>query len=659
MSANAASEIPIKAESLTEFRPNAKALLTTITYTAGRDLAGLRRQIAGSVSNVAFASQDEKPKPKQVEILKIAKRLSGDDTVLDEDMNFLLNTVQTGMQIGFYLAGQYDQFSGLRTLRQTASTDTEKGEMGQKVATQAAVAAYVTVLYVLWKLSTYKKEELAALPNDFPGIPESIPLTTQYGALTALLFHWGTYLDQAQSSFGAVKLTQMFFAAALDELKRRSGELKYPDAFTGQFYKLEKTNFIVNGFKDTVQGAAAVVEFRRTELKEIFGNHDAKRVALQVVQFLMAYEFNSKRNPAADIGAFAWLGVFQGWAGTGKSMLLQAIQTILTDRAKQLGIPFAIRPVPGDIISSLQGDSARKYLEYFRTIMNPDELCFAPGDDCEVLYLNRSDHSSSEGSKMVVQSHLQATEGSTAFNHGNVLKVDATNNAFMIDPAVFSRYQFKVIVPGAVTRHDFLDTVKTFGDKVNKLRPKQPIIDLSFPTDYQYLADQGMVAPAEKMEQRAHGLVEFKNKGLVEVYDSVKQKKLTVNQYDLYGTLFAAMKVRYPEFTSRDVRNITTNVMARLFGFPFPEKWFDDKDLFFSKNYDDRKDLLVKYALEYQGGLSVAEVMFQEMVSYVESAIEMLASGRKKRIETMADSLAEQEEAAELYRSRRQALITA
>lgn len=652
------SEIPIKQESVAVHRRTAKALVTSVNCTPTRDLSQLRTEIQnGKEEQVAFASMDKKPKARSLAIFEIAKRICGGDDILDEDMSVAINTVVFGLSLGMYMATQYDEFSGLRTLRQQATkSDSEQVEMSQKIGTTAAIAVYVASYYVSWRLASYKKDELAAFQAEFLGIPESLPLTTQMGALGSLVFHWGSYLEGAQSSFQALKLTQLYFAAALDEIKRRSGELKYTDAFTGQRYKLEKTNLVLNGFKGDFHGAAPVVEFKRTELQEVVGNHEAKRLAQILVQFLLAYCFTAKKNPLVEIGAFPWLVLYQGFAGTGKSMLLRVIQTLLSDYCKELGIPFSIRPLPIDIVSSLQGDSAKAYREYWESLSNPNELVCAPGDDCEVIYLKRDDHSSSEGNKMVVQAHLQLTEGSTAINRGNVLKVDATNNAFMIDPAVFSRYLAKVLVPGAQSRNDFLDQMKIFGDGVNKLRSESPIITLEFPKDYQHLSDQGQTPPAERerMEARKHSLVGFKDKGLVQVYESVKAKNLTIDQYDLYGTLFANMKAKYPQFTSRDVRNIQTCVMSRLFGFPFPKKWFDDKDVFFAKDYEARKRLIIDSALEYQGGLSVAEIVYQEMVYYVEATIQMLDSGRKARIDQMANQILEQEEAAELARLRKQ-----
>ena len=168
-------------------------------------------------------------------------------------------------------------------------------------------------------------------------------------------------------------------------------------------------------------------------------------------------------------------------------------------------------------------------------------------------------------------SHLRLTEGSTALTRGNVLQPHATNNADMIDPAVFSRYQARVAVPGAQTRNDFCDQMRLWGDKLNKLAATD-LITLEFPKEYRFLSDQGFV-PKDEAERKAEGLIRFKDEGLAALWDEIGGAKRSINSYDLYGAFFAKLHERFDQFTSRDVRNITTSATSRLFGFDFPSAW--------------------------------------------------------------------------------------
>jgi hypothetical protein len=230
-----------------------------------------------------------------------------------------------------------------------------------------------------------------------------------------------------------------------------------------------------------------------------------------------------------------------------------------------------------------------------------------------------------------------------------VLQPHATNNADMIDPPVFSRYQFRVLVPGAETRNDFCDQMKLWGDSLNRAA-RSEVIKLAFPGDYPFLSDQGLV-PKDEREQKAGAFIKFKDKELLRLWEEVERKKLAADSYDLYGSFFAALRKRFEQFTSRDVRNVTMNASARLFSFDFPQEWLTQRDMFIAKNYDTKKKMILEAALAYQKGLTVAQVLFQEMVHYVETTIAMLDSGRQHRIRQLAHEIAERNEATELARS--------
>jgi hypothetical protein len=172
------------------------------------------------------------------------------------------------------------------------------------------------------------------------------------------------------------------------------------------------------------------------------------------------------------------------------------------------------------------------------------------------------------------------------------------------------------------------------GDSLNKAASSE-VIKLAFPGDYAFLSDQGLV-PKDEREQKAGAFIKFKDKELLRLWEEVERKKLAADSYDLYGTFFAALRKRFEQFTSRDVRNVTMNASARLFSFDFPQEWLTQRDMFIARDYDTRKKMILEAALAYQKGLTVGQVLFQEMVHYVETTIAMLDSGRQYRIRQLA-----------------------
>ncbi|MBM3261777.1 AAA family ATPase [Candidatus Kaiserbacteria bacterium] len=652
MSAKGTSSIPITHAELRGFFKDASNFIQNVSYAPKKDLAAARADRNPERKTEGFslsAFTEGIPEARSISVIALARTISNDDVLLTERVSTALNIVRTGIQIGMHVGALYAKSSGLERLKEQRgqeTSDADAAARGAMASTQAAITVFCASSYITWKLSQFKQdEELDGVPVDFIGLPEPLALSGSVRALTCVVYHWASYLKSVHTDLGFIKITQLFFKAVVDDLVVQAQTLKHAEVFTENTYHLEKTDFVVRGF-EAQPSSSAVVEFKRVYEKDIVGNHEMKRMLHRLSQMILAYDFQRKMNPMLEFGAFPWLGVLQGSAGTGKSMGLSYLQTLVHDHCKALGLPFQLRPIPNAIVQSLQGASANVYEEWWRSTFNPNFICVAPVDDSEAVYLDRRSQSSSEGSKLVVMSHLRLSEGSTAENTGSVLQVHATNNADMIDPPVFSRYQFRIRVPGAETRNDYCDQLKITGDGLNK-KTGSSLINLEFPPDYVFLSDQGLMSKEER-ERKVEAFTGFKDKGLQQIWEEVEHKKLSPNSYDLYGTFFAKLHKQFEQFTSRDVRNVTTNMTSRLFGFDFPSEWLSNRDEFVAQDYDTKKAMILEAALTYQKGLTVEQVLFQEMTNYVESTIAMLDSGRKYRIRKMADDTLERLEAQQL-----------
>lgn len=647
MSANAGSGIPITADEVAAQLAAATQYMRGISYVPHKKLQDV---LTGAPSAAKLTWADSAAsgaaKSESVSLIAIAKQVNKSDELLAEPISNALNTLRTGLQVALHVAQAYANASGYAQLQErnksrSGQLGTDQAEWASKQETHAAITAFVLASYVTWRFES-KDEKKYAANADFAGLPEPIAIGNQVRAIGCMFYHLGAYLERAQTGAQFHKLVQLYFAAVLKELQTRAPSLKYTEPFTDPTYKLVDTAFHVSGFKATALGSS-VVEFKRVELRDIVGNQDSKRLIHRLAQHVLAYCFVRKLNPLTEFGAFPWIQLLQGYPGTGKSMLLAALQTLVQDYCKALGIPYEIHPIPNGIISSMQGDSAVNYENWWMRQSNPEAIIVSPVDDAEAVYLDRRDHSSSEGSKLIVMCHLRLTEGSTALTRGNVLQPHATNNADMIDPAVFSRYQARAGVPGAQTRNDFMDQIRLWGDGLNK-KAGNDLIGLSWPDDYAFLSDQGLV-PKDEAERKVDGMIRFKNESVARLWEKIEERRLPLASYDLYGTFFAELHKLFSGFTSRDVRNITVSATSRLFGFDFPQEWLESREAFVAHDYDTKKQMILDAALQYQKGLSVNQILFQEMVHYVDATIAMLDSGRQRRIRQKADEMAEYAEA--------------
>ena len=86
---------------------------------------------------------------------------------------------------------------------------------------------------------------------------------------------------------------------------------------------------------------------------------------------MLSYDFTAKKNPFQELGGF--MPVFMGYGipGTGKSMLIAAIATRLKEHCDNLDIPFLFHPMPDTLISTFQGGSAEKMVEWMKPLQDP------------------------------------------------------------------------------------------------------------------------------------------------------------------------------------------------------------------------------------------------------------------------------------------------
>jgi ATPase family associated with various cellular activities (AAA) len=651
---NAQSALPISQADMDMFRDKAEVLMTQFVYTPGKTLARMLEERKLEVDKTKMPEKQfgyATSVQENVKALDALTIVNGKSSIFKPMLNTIAYSLQQGMMMGLHVAGQYERQTNLAAYSQlptgTQLTLEQQAELRGKRETAAAVALSVACRYALWHIEQ-SKFEVSGGKGCFEGLPEEIRLSSTSDALTYLMYHWVSYVKYAQSELEVAIVTKTLLSALIADIAIRAGSFRFADQFADTTYELRDTRFSFSGFKQVETTTVARVEFERTHKGEIIGNHDAKRFVLRVCDHIFAYSFDKKRNPLAQFGALPYLFVLQGSPGTGKSMMLRLMQTVVKDRCDALGIPFVLSPIPGDLISSLQGESAVRYMKWYATQKVTDAIVLAPVDDAEAIYLSRQSQSSSEGSKLIVQSHLGLTEGSTAVNYGNVLQPHATNNADLIDPAVFSRYMARKEIMGAESEHDFMDQMRQWGDKFNTQAGK-PVIDLEWKDGYVHMSDQNtlpiLIAADEK---RAEDMKFFQNSKLNELWDSLGDMRNQRSTYVLYGRFFQILKKRYPNFTSRDMRNVQINATSRMFGFDFPQEWFENPDTFVKKSYDEKSAMIIEMGLQLAGGINPAEIVFEEMVRYTDATISLLDSGRTQRIRKLAESMSEQREAAEL-----------
>ena len=76
---------------------------------------------------------------------------------------------------------------------------------------------------------------------------------------------------------------------------------------------------------------------------EVVGNHIAKYQSMKLAKMLMAYDFERRLNPFAELGGFIFTFMGDGAPGTGKTTLIQMMAGLISEYCGTRVIRSAIR----------------------------------------------------------------------------------------------------------------------------------------------------------------------------------------------------------------------------------------------------------------------------------------------------------------------------
>lgn len=624
------STVPILAADLLAYQERANRLLISVKWSAKPFGDPAKPSAPGVVawrdSSAPSTHQEE------LSLVNVLRQIAKDPVLLPDGMNHTLSVVRQGLCVGMHLSKLYTKFSGLDQLAQLNAkgglAELQKVEFRNKYQTASAVAVFGAASYVIWDLSQYRADEVRSLSLEIPSLPE-VSLQDPVRALECFVFYLAALTantGMVNGELAFVKAALLYSQAAATELIRRSDSLEYAEPFRAQVYQLEKSEFRVNGFTLENPGERTSVEFNRVRLDEIVGNREVKHQARRLASRLLCYDVAAKRNPMHELGGLPTITMGFGEPGTGKSLLIAALATMLDEYCSRLGVPFLFWPMPDTVVSTFQGGSAERMMSWMNALKDPAKIIYAPIDDAENNLEDRSRQGVSSGVREVVAVFLRHTEGAYAIHRGNALVQLFTNLPDQIDKAVLSRISDRASISGAVSRADFLDQDYLWHRKYTKL--SDGFVNMKAPKDYEFLSAQ---APLKTLSEVSAGAREPKEPRVRKIFEQVLSKQRP-DSHEFFASLFVAVKQAFPLFTSRDIRNIQRAVDGRVLDFDFPESWFDDPELFFKKSYDQKREMLVVLMKENMGALSFADIRLEETVRYLDGVATIAETGKERRI---------------------------
>jgi AAA+ superfamily predicted ATPase len=645
------STFPIKQNELDMLRDEATSYLKSIQWeqsqrAKNKDNDGKDESIllylsrANNGSNVAVSSVSKT-------ILALKKRLLPESVALPVYLNQTLFVVQEALTLGIWIKDSYYDASGLSSLSENKSALNSSGkrEYESKMMTATAFMLFATAYKVLHDLKPHASDDLSVMKQKFAGIPE-VSFMTPLKGISCQLFYYDKYLghpDIIKSDKDVIDFTVVYFEALIGEIQLRKSSLEYTETISDRTYKLENSDFAVSGWENVFQGTAKSVEFNKIQFEQIVGNRDAKHFARRLTERMLSYDFDAKKNPFQELGGF--MPVFMGYGipGTGKSMLIAAIATRLKEHCDHLNMPFLFHPMPDTLISTFQGGSAEKMVEWMKPLQDPTKLIFAPIDDAENNLQERTAQGVSAGVKEVIGVFLRYTEGAYAVNYGNSSIGLFTNLPEMLDKAVISRVQGRFKIDGARTEHDFLDQDYIWWKKFQDTMPD--FVNMDNPETYKYLSDQGLAKSLgdilntidKPSEQRVH-----------ETFDKVEKLHET-NDHMFYASLYTEIQKIFPFFSSRDVRNIQSAISLRLTDFDLEQDWFENPEIYFKKDYETKFNMLQELMKFNMKGLNFSDIRRQEVIRYLDNVATIADTDFKRKVDERVNQLNIETEAREQF----------
>jgi hypothetical protein len=570
-------------------------------------------------------------------ILALKKRLLPDSVALPMCLNQTLYAVQEGLALGIWVKDSYYDASGLSALNERKGTLDSNGkrEFESKMHTATAFMLFATAYHILHNLKPHASDDLSVMKQKFAGLPEVSFLSPLKG-VACNLFYFDKYLghpDIIKSDKDVIDFTVVYFEALIDEIQLRKSSLEYTETIEDRTYKLENSEFAISGWSNVFSGTAKSIEFNKIKFEQIVGNRDAKHFARRLTERMLSYDFEAKKNPFQELGGF--MPVFMGYGipGTGKSMLIAAIATRLKEHCDTLDIPFLFHPMPDTLISTFQGGSAEKMVEWMKPMQDPSKLIFAPIDDAENNLQERTAQGVSAGVKEVIGVFLRYTEGAYAVNYGNSSIGLFTNLPEMLDKAVISRVQGRFKIDGARTEHDFLDQDHLWWRKLEDTMPD--FVNMAKPNDYTFLKDQGL---AKNMGDILNSVEKPSEARVLEAYAKAEGMH-NVNDHQFFASLYKEIQNIFPFFSSRDVRNIQSAISLRLTDFDLEQDWFENPETYFKKDYETKFNMLQELMKSNMKGLNFSDIRRQEVVRYLDNVATIADTDFKRKVDARINQL--------------------
>ncbi len=422
-----------------------------------------------------------------------------------------------------------------------------------------------------------------------------------------------------------------FAEKLMEKAALRAQTADYLAPFHSAAWHVEADDLTIRGFEPASKAKSTTLTMTFKKPNEVVGNHIAKYQAMKLSKMLMAYDFERRLNPFAELGGFIFTFMGDGKPGTGKTTLIQMMAGLIHDYCQNAGFPFRYQNLSTDNIDSYQGKSGQNAKAFINTIIDPSVIGFGTIDDIDQLAGKRGDRQSSAGQLEITAVLMESFAGANTVVRGNCTFGMFSNYPENVDDALRQRAGARFLVDGPQTREDYIDIL-------HLLMGRNHDIPLGEHEAYAAQEIKKAVAASFESHSRPH------EDALLQVYDRVSGQIGQLDTIAKLGTYLKAIQQADERFTGRAIKNITDAVKVRAMDFELPDEWMENPDLFLFRDYDTKKAMIE----DLRQPITV-EMVIQEINRYADSEFRYADKSDEVAIENAVREMGRMEEAKRRY----------
>ncbi len=543
----------------------------------------------------------------------------------------VLNVLRRAIAIAQALSDTVAENTGLGDLKRANF----EGSLPQARVTELEELLSAEALYTLYNFGN----ALAYLLS--PHLPET---TVETGELEEILtgnaqtaLHgvlWeldGLIETHAKDDAHLVATVAAFAETLMEQTALRAQNTARIDPYLTFKFRVQADDLTLQGFAASTKAKSTKLTMTFKKPHEVVGNHIAKYQALRLSKMLMAYDFDRRLNPFAELGGFIFTFMGDGAPGTGKTTLIQMMAGLINDYCQNAGYAFRYQNFGIDNIDSYQGKSGQNAKAFIQNVLDPGVIGFGTIDDIDQIAGKRGDRQSSAGQQEVTAVFMEAFAGANTVVRGNCTFGMFSNYPENVDDALRQRAGARFLVDGPQTREDYIDILALLMGKKHEI----PLGEHDL-----YAAQEIKKAVAQSFESHNRP----KEEGLLYVFDKVEAQIGALNTIAKMGAYLKAIQEADSRFTGRAIKNITDAVKVRAMDFELPDEWMEDPELFLFKSYDEKAAMIS----DLRRPITV-DMVIQEINRYADSEFRYADKSDEVAIENMVRDMGRTEEAKRRY----------